>query len=681
MVMSAATFLTGVSGLIRVGRGLRNSYHEHLRNRDFQLLLPPGCPPARDTRELLVAALDHLEVRHGGLLSPGQAFHGIFRETSSGRPVINEDAGDLINQAIDFYLESLAGPDATGAIVIADEPVVISRSVVLLHKEWLDPDQPSRWARLGVEIAGVALDVISVQPDVLGLNRRATEIIGALATNLNALVDNDEVSGSGDQSPGERMVRQFVQASLETVAERPEIFVSEERWRPIVSGIVVPLKEHVAANPGFEFMAQERLRQVFRGPLAHSMLTAINANADAFLTSRFGSAEVLGAVTRSVLGAITSSDQTEFDLKDVFSDEAAVFVYEAALGVARDRPELFLKSAGLEADAQRQFLRRIAGALHDAPRPYSLSAGLAPQIAAISFEVAGEYASTRVRLFDDDSAWATAKTDVADHLIGQIVDGFKSVVGAGTAQNPFERLFHREQAVDVLRIIATHVARTPAMAVGDGANAEVRNIAVGVAQMLADDSAGLLDGDDWRAVVARMMELAALNPGALFSINETARPESQVAVALIRGVLARAADNMAAGRAPGAILFGETLREALMATLAAGTSNLLTLIDADAGHEEVDRLAGHVGALEGFIQHLLDLAGGEAPDFRMSASEWLYVYRYFVAHVIAEGPNAFSLEALAADDGEIPPALITNARILEVLQGLGAEPNEERDVG
>ncbi|MGE0829661.1 MAG: hypothetical protein AB7O04_09960, partial [Hyphomonadaceae bacterium] len=48
----------------------------------------------------------------------------------------------------------------------------------------------------------------------------------------------------------------------------------------------------------------------------------------------------------------------------------------------------------------------------------------------------------------------------------------------------------------------------------------------------------------------------------------------------------------------------------------------------------------HVGALKGFIDRLNDMAeGARGENLRMSSSEWLYVYRWYVAHVIETGSH------------------------------------------
>jgi hypothetical protein len=684
MAIGPAAFLSGVSGLIRIGRALKDAWEDRLLADDYTLLLPPRFPPNR--HELESRACGRIGSLHPNLLDEGGRFHGLFAVVG-GREVPNRERADLIDKAIDWYLseEDFGGPPTPPEDLAALE---LSPAVVVSVRDWLQPGQLSRRARLGREVAKVALEIITVQPDILGLNRRATGIVGGVAANLNALVLDDDTGGADDRRPGERLVSLFVRASLQTVAERPEIFVSDERWAPLVQGIVVPLKEELESPGGlaFENAGHERLRRLIRGPIAHSVLTAINANADAFLTGRFAGDDVLGAVARSVLGVVTSPRQGEFDLREVFTEEGAGLIFSSALKVAQDRPELFVGGKGELKDAQRELLGRLAGVLDTAERPYKLRGGLAPQIAAATFEVAGAYASARLRADPGSSPWASAGVDVADLVIKNLVDGFTEVVDierrrANTsrdAANPFERIFSREQAVDILKIIATQVAVTPAMVVGDRANPEVKNIAKGVAQLLHAQGAELLDGADWRLVVTTAMDIASRNPGALFGLDADESPKDQIAVALVGTLLSSASANVAA-RQPGAILFGRTLREAVTATLLAASSNLLlTPIPADGGAAPDSRLASRVDALKTFVTMLLAHASGPDARLRMSADEWLYVYRYFVAHVIANGPDVFA----EPGEGMESPLVILNAdRIIEVLEGRRAGSAEEGDVG
>lgn len=696
MAMTPTTFITGVSTLIRLGRSLYDEYRLHLLEAPYETLLPPAFSDlARDPVRMRSLACAHIASKRKDLWEHGGPLSGMFEDPTLASTALSPAGEAMLGEIMQVYFEHLGlerhldQAEVASFTLNPDKPdqkkkLPISRSMVLVHKEWMTSDRPGRWARLGLNLVDIALDVVAAEPQALGLNRRAAEIVGALAANLSELVDDEPIAADAAEKPGERLVRYFMRASLETIAERPELFVSAERWKPIVSGVVLPLKEQLLDGDGdLELITRERLSNFLRGPVAHSVLTALNANADSFLTGRFGGDQALGAAARAVLGAITSPRQGDFDLAEIFSGEGAVLLFESALGVAKDRPELFIRGIGAEADAGREFLSRVAASLDSAPEPFGKRSGLAPQIAALAMEVAGAYASRRLRTGESDDPWASAGLDVADQVIGRIVAGFRSAAQDGG--NPFERLFDREQALDVLRIVATRVAETPHMLVGSGASTEVANIAQGVAEMLKADPSGLIDGAGWRTIVARTVDLVARNPGVLFDVDAPAaggQPDlkSQIAFKVVSRLLARAGSNMAEGRRPGAILFGDTLREAILATLEAASSKLLIPAGAIADNVVATGDAdAHLEALDAFIAHLLSLADGPDPVFRMGADEWLYVYRYFVAHILAEGPSAFPPPG-GADPGA-SPSRVTDAIILEVIQGAAHRYLQDRDGG
>lgn len=669
MSISATLFFSTVSGLIRLGKAGHSAYQQRLLDDDIEMLLPPAVPLNEYDR--IKAATDDIRFNAPELLEPGQDFHGLFVREGSAL-VADDTRQDLIDQALIRFGDLQI--DAATPAQIDEINIPLSPIIVLEHKAWLGEKSGYRRARLGRSLASLALNLISAQPDMLGLNRRATALVGGLAASLDSLIAADDAPGEdAPESFGERLAKTFFHSTLQTVAERTDLFVPEERWIPVVSGLVEPLQAHFGTEgtPGQTF-ALQRLAKVMRGPVAHGVLTALNTDADAFLTSDFADDTILGAVTRSVLGEIVSADQGTFDLLTTFTPKGAVMIYGAALDVAQKRPELFIDGDGLSHDTQRQFLSRIAQTLDPAtaPRPYSLKGPLGAKIACLSMEIAGEYASAKLRTDGDGTPWSNAGLDAADMIINQLVTGMSHIIGSDTepqnsgAKNPIEQLFTADQAMDILRSLATHIAQTPSMLTGDDANPEVSNIAKGLAHVFAHQTAGLMDGDDWNLLVSTAMGLAAANPGTLFSIDETAGPESHVAVTLIATVLDCAAANMADGRQAGAILFGKTLRDAIIATVQAATGNLFAPSTADAGDTATTRLEHHAAALRQFIDELIALANSDDRAYRMSAEEWLYVYRYFVAHIVAQGAAALTPTDTETDAEH---AVITREWILNVL--------------
>ncbi|MGE0830225.1 MAG: hypothetical protein AB7O04_12850, partial [Hyphomonadaceae bacterium] len=566
MAVSPALFLIAIQSALRVGRAGMLAHQDRLRSADISLLMPsipdvPGGPQAMALQFIWTSPDMKRDFAH------------LF-DTREGTPRLSGEvtqaqiAAAIVAVHERIELEQNFVQQSAGEGVVA-----ISTASVVTLKSWYDSDHPNRrYARLGRELLDATFSIIAAEPSITGLKGNALKIVGALSENLAELIPDDDPVGPNDpRSFGERAAKIFVTATLETVVERPELVLPKAHMAAFARSVLQPLHEEVKADQTRLLPSLQRLRTLVRGPMAQGALQALHEHEASFLTGRFGGDKLAGAVARSVIGSLAARPTDGFDLRRIISEESSSVVLTAALDVAQRRPELFIRGDGHEVEAARSFLQKVAGAMENAPRPFDWRGGLGPQIAALGFEVAADYARVRLMEGASEEPWSQAGAAVAAHLVEEILLGFSSVVGmakeeraAAGAINPFERLFDREQAIDILRIIATYAAETPGMIVGDRAKPEVQAIAKSIAECIVADESGLLRPEDWRIVISTALSEAAKNPGALFGINEEASPENQIAAHLIKGVLSRASENMANGeRAPGRLLFGETLREAL----------------------------------------------------------------------------------------------------------------------
>ena len=137
-------------------------------------------------------------------------------------------------------------------------------------------------------------------------------------------------------------------------------------------------------------------------------------------------------------------------------------------------------------------------------------------------------------------------------------------------------------------------------------------------------------------VAAVAVEEAARNPDTLIArvagpeAGANAAGENYLAVHIVRILLSNASNALRAsaaaptGRRRGTVLFGETLREALIATLRAAADNAAVLAQ---GPRHLELLKEFLDELQSFSQD----QGG------LGAGEWLWLYKRFVAHVIVLG--------------------------------------------
>lgn len=652
---SPTLFISAVSGLIRLGSAARSLYHDRILKEDFNVVVE-GFPVA-DMEQRRKNAMDAVFMARGepdvaALLTSGDLAgfftHECLQDPDSFMQLTggNPHADNQIALIEDWFFDRCAAKAPGLANQIARDSTQDPR-IRFMHREWLEQsDAPRGWGRFAWELVGVALDVVGAEPQLLGLDKKAESILRSMIPSFESLIDRRLLDEGGEESIGEGLVKTFVHAALSTVSENPSLVTSEERWGPVIQGVVLPLKTEVENNGLATFIAHKKLKSLVAGPVAFGALTAINENANKFLTGKFGADTVLGEVTRAVMSDSVTAEGAagSYDLLKLFSQDGLLRIYDGAIKTAAKKPELFVRGVSDETSAARDFLRRLAQTMEtSAPPPFDTGSGIGPEVISIAFDVAGEYADARIQAKAGDKDWDAAWADIYSNLMHDVLDGLKQGLvasdktGGGIGENIFTRVFSREQAVDILKIISTHVASTPFMVTGERANPEVVNIARAVAEAVSSDEMGLLNADDWRSVISVMLGAAAKNPGVLFSIDVQDGLHHQLGLTLVQHVLQTAEASMGqAARQPGKILFGETLREALIATLQAANANIVNSImsKGDTGAR------AHIEELGLFINKLNAFSMSGEAELAMSADEWLAAYKYFLAHVLEHGPGA-----------------------------------------
>ncbi len=666
MMLSPALFMTAVSGVIQLGKAARNARRDQLLQRDFTVFTNKF--PMHDAEEIQWMAVDfvyrrkdlHHQCKSGGMLD------SLFTE----RSLASGDAMELnvpcdrqrsqIAICHDILYDALRNeiPSAVDSRILRNAS--LDPRVQYIHKEWFSSTKPTGWARFGLELADVALGVIGTQPQVLGFDKKAESILHGLIPSLDGLVDRLKLDGGGEEGFGERLVKTFVHSALVSVSQHPELVTSEDRWKPVIVGMIEPLKAEVDASEGLEFLAHEKLTRVISGPMAHGALVAINDNADAFLKGDARSSLLMGEITRTVLGDAVSIRPDAFNIVDALSEVGALKVYDAALKTASRRPELFMRGSSLETDAARQFLQNMAKVMETmAPPPFDLDSGFGSEIVTAAFDVAAEYGTARIQAKAGDADWDGAWADIYSHLFADLMTGLKTGLSGGERNNLLAQLFTREQAVDLVKVMASHIAAHPHMATGRSANSEVKEIARIAAEAISTDELGLLNAQDWRSVISVMTMTAARNPGVLFSVDAEDGFAHEIGLVLVKHVLLKASDLLQTeGRVAGSVLFGETLREALTATIKAANANLVRSFNM----QTEDGQRAHVHELGLFIDKLNQVSMSDDYATTMNADEWLYVYKYFVAHILEHGPGA--VDQISSD--EIIEALQSGGEAFEI---------------
>lgn len=461
--------------------------------------------------------------------------------------------------------------------------------------------------RMVLTMADVALEFVGANPAILGIGGNGERLIGAFATNLSLLIPDDAEAFGARSQFAERLVQITLHAGLKTLQENPKLLVRQEHLTALIENTLPPV---IAALPQ-ELARQSQWRDVadaLIGPAASAAIETVALHQKAFLGERFAIGAPIGALTKALLDQAAKTG-----LKAQFSAEGYVALFQAAAGVVAARPELFLGPA--KKDSQKianALLANLAGELQKAEIPFNGDLGLDLAVAALE-----TLQANTPLLFDSGSAWE----QVGGKMLQQVIGGLSGWIGQ-KAWTEGKIPLSRDQVVELGRIFLAQVAQTPGMVTGD--RSELRAIVAGIATAMAADEKLLLSGDDWLRIAAVAASEAAANPGRLFGLKEE-ETEQAVASALIGTLLEAAAQSFgAAGRDGRGVLFGATLREAIVAGLREAAGNVAKL-KTDEGRAALGEL---VIAVNGVVESAPDRYGSEA---------WLRLYRSQIGAVLTSG--------------------------------------------
>jgi hypothetical protein len=254
---------------------------------------------------------------------------------------------------------------------------------------------------------------------------------------------------------------------------------------------------------------------------------------------------------------------------------------------------------------------KVAETLKNVSPPFNTDLGIDLVVAALDI-----LRTNMPGFLDPQQPWEAMAATAAQQVIQGLQDGFKTRGLSGLHQ-----LLSQRQLRELGRIFLTQVSKTPQMVVGD--RLELQAIVQGVAEAMAQDTHLLLTADDWLQLAEVAAAEAVANPGRLFKLAPSS-PGDAVGTVLINGLLAVAATELqSGGRDAGGVLFGATLREAIVVALHAASGNTEAVLQ-------------NQQALQQLAQHLSDLVRSEPGRF--GSKEWLVLYRRLFPKVLGEGP-------------------------------------------
>lgn len=580
--MNPTLVTLGIQAVVRLTRAGTDAYAQHARDRE--VLLPMVNKIAVGPQQ---AVLDFFELNPGRIRPEALGYWESFRGKA---PHLAGDADVMAAE----YVRSMA-EDNQAADGLADEAAGF-----WIVAQWGKNAGVGPFGRVIVTMADVALEFAAHDPSLFGIQGRAEPIIKALAANLADLIPDDASDLGAKNLLGERFAGIFLRGALKSLVEHPDALIEEEHLRVLVKNTLPKLLE--ALPDGLDLPARRDVVEALLGPVASMAVAAIAENQAAFFGHQFKDDEPLGALTRTFLLKVAN-----IGLGEAFTRAGAIELYRSALGLAQARPELFIGSPSNNAEKLVAALFANLAATLEASDPY-FNHGTITRLLATAVDTVGKNAGS---LLDPGNPWEQVFGQALAPVLAALAESLQtSNTGA------LKRLVSGAGLTEFVRIILAQASKTPGMIVEDS-SPEVKRIVVTIAGAMAKDENLLLSGDDWLAIVAVAVEEAAANPDRLFGLTA---PATDVAGFVIGGLLGAAtAQWKLEGRSGRGVLFGATLREAIIVALRTTAGN-----------------AGAAGssakALEQLAPKLNEVVAANVG--RYGSKEWLRAYRVLIAEVL-----------------------------------------------
>ena len=593
--MDSTLIVFAIRTVIRVGRAATQAFNQYERDRKVLL---PSLPKVDFTDDEFIRTTlkDLAQARLEDKTDLGRFWSGFGLLPSDPR------AKEVLRQAA---LQLVAEEEAHSHGYLPEVGAEVVGGTMI--KQWSESKEPvPPWARLALTMADVALEFFAANPSVLGIGGNGEKLIGAFAGNLAELIPDDPEEFGLKRQFGERLVEITLRAGLETLSEHSGLVLRQEHLQQLVREALPPLIEALPQT----LSAQSQWRDVVEallGPTTQAALTVLAANPRVYFGPAFDPGQALGTVTQAML-----KQASVMGLRNQFTDAGLIALFRSVAQVAAERPELFLgrpDSPG-ETIAAALFVK-VAETLKNASPPFSADLGIDLVVAALD-----GFRTNMPGFLDPQQPWEAMAATAAQQVLQGLADGFKI-----RGLSALHQLLSPRQLTDLGRIFVTQVSKTPHMLIGD--RLELQAIVQGVAEAMAQDTHLLLMADNWLQLAEVAAVEAVANPGRLFKLAPNS-PGDAVATVLIKGLLAvAAAELQVGGRDAGGVLFGATLREAMVIALHAASGNAKGVLQ-------------NQQALQQLAQNLSDLVRGEPGRF--GSREWLVLYRHLLPKTLAEGP-------------------------------------------
>ena len=480
--MNPELFIFLIDSVIRVGRAAGEALSQYARDAEA---LFPAAVKVNMKRPHFVKAFFNSDPQYLKLVEGDPAPYAAYWSADFHDVISDPEAAETLYVAA-MKLISERGENL---------PLIDKQSLMgaVMVKQWADGQGPvSPWVKVSLAIADVIFSYVGTDSSRLGLDGNGGKLLSAFALELsNLLPDDDELGQKQDFL--ERLGGLFIQAGLRTLHEHSDLVIPGTQLQELVSGSLKPVIDELpsAETALSEHINYKKAAEALIGPAAKAALMIVGQNQEAFFGKDFAPNRAIGALTRALIdqGAKRGIDQ-------VFTREGLITLYQTALGVAVERPELFLGRADSSAEQTAQALfTAIANTLQKNPPPFDGQLGIGLSVTALNTLKANAPA-----LIDFDSNWEPVVEKLVDQVVTGLKEGFQTPDG-----HPIQSALTAVKLGELAKVFVTQAARKPSMISGD--NQRLKRLVKGIAGGIRQDEAHLLSAEDWLEIASD----AALN--------------------------------------------------------------------------------------------------------------------------------------------------------------------------
>jgi hypothetical protein len=618
MPVPTAIITYGLQALIRVGFAAKSSYEQSVR--DAQIVMPNILAP---------------------VWSEADKIRDVFADATVQSTYLATDAlfacYEDLNGEENARLAALVTLAPIVECAIREVPVLAKRygadappfgtlQGLTVIKQWQDGTGPhGPWARLGLTLGHVVIESVQLHPAAFGLRGRAELYVKAFTSQLQKILPHPDDPRAPGNERAARVLAIALQAGFAALADLSDELIEERHLQELVVASVSPLIAQFDRIADGEAKLGS-VRDTVLGPVVTAAITTLARNQGAFLGEAFAPGTALGILASTFLTLEIKDGDSRNHIKSVFSEDGLIRVAKSALTLAATRPELIV-GKDAEGDGRvRAPLRRTARRQRAEIRAAAQQQDRVHQAGRGRARLAGD---EQHRLLRSQGSLARRGVEAARHGARRHRPGPRAGRRVGWRRQArrdcaplHQARLHRGEprrlCQDLLRSGGAHAGHAGRQ--GSELGAEIRR-RVGHAR--AGEAGG-------QAALARQHPRdrrrrrrgGGEEPGAPVP-PRSARPEESLAASLIAKLLTAASGQLrdGAGRAVGAVMFGDTLKEAIVVTLRAASGNAVraTL--------NQDRLLELVDALN---------ALATSRELPIGRKEWLFLFRGLVAQALQD---------------------------------------------